>query len=126
MKGPFEQSVVFLYTADMAATTEFYEVLLGLPRVLDQCDCRIWRIAGDSFLGFCTREGVKPSGVCVTFVTDDVDGVCDGLKGLGVAFEKEPAYNERYNIYNAFLRDPNGYLLEVQRFLSEEWPRRGM
>jgi hypothetical protein len=27
------------------------------------------------------------------------------------------------NIYHCFLRDPNGYLIEIQRFLDPAWPR---
>jgi hypothetical protein len=38
-----------------------------------------------------------------------------------VHFEKAPATNEQYKIYHAFLRDPNGYLLEIQRFLDADW-----
>ncbi len=123
MTASFPQSVVFLYTTDLEATTRFYEEVIGLQRVLDQCDCRIWRLTANSFLGFCSKGGVGGvSGVCVTFVSDDVDGFCDRLRKLGVVLEKEPAFNPRYNIYNAFFRDPNGYLLEVQRFLQPEWP----
>ncbi|OQY24133.1 MAG: hypothetical protein DRJ03_06405 [Chloroflexi bacterium] len=29
--------------------------------------------------------------------------------------------NPRYNIYHCFLRDPNGYLIEIQRFLDSAW-----
>jgi hypothetical protein len=36
---------------------------------------------------------------------------------LYIRFEKPPAANPRYNIYHCFLRDPNGYLLEIRRFL---------
>jgi len=34
----------------------------------------------------------------------------------GVVFDSPPALNPKYNIYHCFLRDPNGYLLEIQRF----------
>ena len=40
-----------------------------------------------------------------------------------VAFETDPAENPKFNIYHCFLRDPDGYLLEIQRFLQPEWPR---
>jgi hypothetical protein len=38
------------------------------------------------------------------------------LRAHGVEFVKEPADNPPYRIYNAFVRDPNGYLVEIQRF----------
>ena len=44
------------------------------------------------------------------------DEVCANLRRAGVGFVKEPADNPRYRINNAFVRDPNGYLVEIQRF----------
>jgi len=123
MSAPFEQQVTFLYTADLAATAHFYEALIGLPLVLDQGSCRIYRVSDDGFLGFCQRSGASPAGVIVTFVTQDVDGWHTRLAAHGVVFEKPPAYNPEYNIYHCFLRDPNGYLLEIQRFCDPAWPQ---
>jgi catechol 2,3-dioxygenase-like lactoylglutathione lyase family enzyme len=64
-----------------------------------------------------------PLGVIVTFVTDDVDGIYDELRAKGVAFETVPTVNATYKIYNCFFRDPDGYLLEIQKFLAPDWPR---
>lgn len=120
----FDQQVTFLYTRNLVDTAAFYEGLLGLPLVLDQGGCRIYRVSGDAFLGFCERAEApaEPAGIIFTFVTQDVDGWYAYLKERGVAFEKPPAVNETYNIYHCFLRDPNGYLLEIQRFLDPAWP----
>jgi catechol 2,3-dioxygenase-like lactoylglutathione lyase family enzyme len=49
-------------------------------------------------------------------VTDRVDEWCAQLEREGVELVKEPADNPPYRIYNAFVRDPNGYLIEIQRF----------
>lgn len=124
MATPFEQQVTFLYTTDLAATSYFYEKLIGLPLALDQGACRIYQVSADGFLGFCEREGATPSGVIVTFVTQDVDGWYERLSARGVAFEKAPTFNPLYNIYHCFLRDPNGYLLEIQRFHDPAWPHK--
>lgn len=114
---PFDQQITFLYTGDLAATAHFYEQTLGLPLALDQGDCRIYQISRDGLLGFCRRAGgAQPAGVIVTLITDDVDGWYARLAQRGVAFDNPPALNPRYNIYHCFLRDPNGYLLEIQRF----------
>ena len=122
---PIESHIVFLRTHDLAGTAEFYEGTLGLPLVLDQGGCRIYRVAGEAYLGFCDREApLNPDGVVVTLVTEDVDGWCDALRAKGVTFEKEPAYNPDYRITHAFLRDPNGYLVEIQRFEDPRWDRR--
>jgi len=131
MKRPtIDQQVTFLYTSDLAGTAVFYEEMLHLPLVLDQGSCRIYRVSGDAFLGFCRQgddssEPVEVSAgrtVIVTLVTADVDAWYDFLKAQGVEFEKPPAHHPTYNIYHCFLRDPNGYLLEIQQFLDPAWP----
>ena len=122
----FDQQVTFLYCRDLGASRAFYEDLLGLSLVLDQGGCRIYRIGKDSFLGICqVREGrsVAPDGVIVTFVTDDVDGWYERLAAKGVSFEKTPQSYAEFRIYHCFLRDPDGYLLEIQRFDDPAWPK---
>lgn len=125
-QAPFDQQVTFLYTRDLDATARFYEQVLGLDLVLDQGTCRIYRISADGFLGFCQRAEApeRPSGVIVTLVSEDVDGWHARLAARGVIFEKAPAFNPDYNIYHCFLRDPNGYLLEIQSFRDPAWPRK--
>lgn len=97
--------------------------MLGLPLALDQGDCRIYRVGESSFLGFCQRAEApqQPSGVILTLVTDEVDFCYTYLRQQGVRFEGPPAYNPDYDIYHCFLRDPNGYLVEIQRFDDPAW-----
>lgn len=128
LTGPFDQQVTFLYTADLRATADFYEHVLGLPLVLDQGACRIYRVATDAYLGFCRQAAdadrqAQPAGVILTLVTDEVDDWYERLRAQGVSFEKTPALNPKFSIYHCFLRDPNGYLIEIQRFLDPAWPR---
>ena len=124
-----DQFVTFIYTRDMAASIRFYEDLLGLALVLDQGVCRIYRIAGEAFLGVCHHDsaplagvGPPPGTVILTLATHDVDGWFQYLTDYGVVFTQSPQHNLRYNIYHCFLRDPNGYLLEIQQFLDPAWP----
>jgi len=119
-----DQQVTFLYTLDLAETARFYEEIMGLKLVLDQGICRIYRVSGDAFLGFCQREEAPraPKGIIFTFVTTAVDAWYEFLVEQGVKFDKPPATNTTYNIYHCFLRDPNGYLLEIQQFLDPSWP----
>ena len=129
MTGPFDQQVTFLYTTDLDATSRFYEDALGLPLTLDQGGCRIYRVADNAFIGFCRHSSAgrrdDTSGVVLTLVTDEVDQWYERLRARSVVFEKAPAHNPTYNIYHCFLRDPNGYLIEIQRFLDPAWPRPG-
>ncbi|MEM7031743.1 MAG: VOC family protein [Chloroflexota bacterium] len=119
-----DQQVTFFYTQDLAATTHFYETIMGLSLVLDQGICRIYAVSPDGFVGFCQREsGPQPDGVIFTLVTHEVDAWYTYLLEQEVSFEKPPQHNPTYNIYHCFLRDPNGYLLEIQQFLDPTWPK---
>jgi catechol 2,3-dioxygenase-like lactoylglutathione lyase family enzyme len=122
---PIDQQITFLYTADLLATAHFYERALGLELTLDQGSCRIYRTGAESFLGFCQREGVSPqhSTVIFTLVTQEVDAWYEYLLAQGVELEKPPTHNQEYNIYHCFLRDPNGYLIEIQRFMDADWDK---
>ncbi len=120
---PFTAQITFCYTASLEETARFYEQVLGLELALDQGTCRIYAVAGDAYVGFCAREeAARPEGIILTLVTADVDGWYERLQQAGVACEKTPALNERYGIYHCFFRDPNGYLVEIQRFIDPRWP----
>ncbi len=124
-RPPLDQQVTFLYTRDLSKTAEFYEEILGLPMVLDQGSCRIYQINADAFVGFCQRIDApeQPKGVILTFVSQEVDDWHAYLVERDVVIEKPPTFYEEYNIYHCFLRDPNGYLIEIQRFLDPSWPQ---
>jgi len=118
-----EQQITFLYTQDLTGTAQFYEKVLGLPLKLDQGTCKIYRVTAGSFLGFCQQAGAgrDHSNVILTLVTSQVDEWFEYLCGQGIIFEKPPTINPKFNIYHCFLRDPNGYLIEIQEFLDPAW-----
>lgn len=121
---PFDQQVTFLYTDDLAATARFYEDILQLPLTLDQGSCRIYRTSRDAFIGLCERAApAAPDGVIITLVSGQVDAWHERLLAYGVPIEKPPTLNAAYNIYHLFIRDPNGYLVEIQTFLDPAWPQ---
>ena len=95
-EAPFESSVHFYYTDNLAETSTFWEEVVGLPLVLDQGTCRIYRISPDGFLGFCEKEGVSAAkdGMIITLVTEKVDEVVAKLRARGLVLEKEPAFND--------------------------------
>ncbi len=127
-QAPFADCVTFLYTDDLAATAAFYEDLLGLPLALDQGACRIYRVSSSGYLGFCRRASDGPArgegraDVILTLASAEVDAWHAKLLARGVEFEKAPAYHPRFDIYHCFLRDPNGYLVEIQAFCDPAWP----
>lgn len=120
---PLDGHVTFLYTDDLARAARFYGDILGLEMVLDQGTCHIWRVSSTGFVGVCQREeAARPDGVIVTLVTDEVDAWAEHLRAKGVTLEKEPSYNSDYDIYHLFVRDPDGYMVEIQTFRDPEWP----
>lgn len=129
--APFADCVTFLPSADLEATSAFYETALGLPLALDQGGCRIYRTSPNGYLGFCMRDEAGPSIVAgraepiLTLVTPDVDAWHARLTAHGLRFETPPVYNPRFDIYHCFLRDPSGYLVEIQAFCDPGWPGGG-
>jgi len=119
---PIEQFITFLYVEDLEASDRFYSGILGLRLVVDQGSCRIFRVAADAYLGVCERPGrTGPEGLIVTLVSEEVDSWHDRLTALGVPVEQEPRRSDLYGVYHAFYRDPDGYLVEIQRFRDPDW-----
>lgn len=121
---PIDQLITFLDTADLETTANFYENVMGLPLALDQGSCRIYQLTEGSYVGFCQRETkITPRpGIILTLVTPKVDLWHQVLSNKGVVFEKLPTLNRQYNLYHCLFRDPNGYLIEIQKFLGPDWP----
>ena len=120
---PVDEQITFLYTQDIAKVAPFYEDVLGLELALDQGGCRIYRVVGHTgYVGICERATPRtPDGAIFTIVTQDVDGWYERITSKGVQCESAPKTTEEYGIYHFFVRDPNGYLIEVQRFLQDPW-----
>lgn len=114
--------IAFFGTKDLEVTHGFYSNLLGLPLVIDQGTCRIYRAPGGGFIGFCEHLEVCQAGRApiITLVTDDVDGVYETLIQAGTKVSSEPKFNENYGIYHFFAQDPQGYTVEIQRFERPE------
>ena len=122
--SPFEQQVTFIYVEDLERSAAFYGGLLRLPLVLDQGSCRIFGVTDTAFLGVCTcEERHNPEGVILTLVVQDVEGWSDYLLENGAQVERPANYNERFKITQCFVRDPDGYLVEIQRFHDPAWPK---
>jgi catechol 2,3-dioxygenase-like lactoylglutathione lyase family enzyme len=117
-----EASIVFLRCRDLEATTRFYSGMVGLPIALDQGGCRIFGTGGTGYFGFCKGEPTEPAAsVCLTLVVADVPGWHQRLVGAGACPDGPPRINDQYRIEHFFVNDPDGYRLEVQRFLDPGW-----
>ena len=123
----FDAQITFLYVADLDRAAAFYGEVLGLPLVLVQpAGCRIYRTASGSLIGLCAaREDKQPGGegVVLCLITAEVDRWHERLSAAGVACDGPPRLNDTYGIYHFFFNDPDGYLLEIQRFEDANWDR---
>ena len=125
-RPPISQQITFVYSNDLELSSQFYEQTMGFTLWLDQGTCRIYQVSADGYIGVCAvseaSKGTHTPGdqknIILTIVTDEVDEWYSYLQTQGVTLPAAPATNPNYNIYHFFLRDPNGYLIEIQRFLS--------
>ena len=117
----FTEQITFLYVSDLVRSAEFYGETLGLDLVTDQGDCLIYKVVGGAFLGVCVRPQRAKDGVIVTLVTGEVDAWHDRLTAANVECVSPPSRHDTYDIYQAFYRDPDGYLIEIQRFGDPAW-----
>jgi len=113
---PIDQFITFVYSSDLERSHAFYADTLGLELERDQGVCRIYRVTSSSAVGVCTHREPQPAGTILTIVTDDVDGWHAQLLQRGASIESPPAHNDRFGIYHFFVRDPDGNLVEIQRF----------
>lgn len=117
----FDSAITFCYTPNLARVAAWYETVVGLPLAIDQGSCRIYRVAGQGFIGFCERaDAPVTDAVILTFVTDEVEAWYDRFVAHGAFTEHPPRENPGYGIFHFFARDPDGRRVEIQRFLSPE------
>lgn len=117
------QFIAFYRTNDMEATHRFYAGALGLELVLDQGACRIFRVNDDAYVGFC-GDGEVPqpaSSVVITLVADDVSAWYERCLLAGLVVDGPPRTNAKFGIFHFYVDAPDGYRLEVQRFLDADW-----
>ena len=109
------------YYHDLARATRFYQETLGFELVEDYGFGKLFQIASTSFLmlidGSIGRHSAdEPKTVTTAFITDELEGWWDYLAGQGVpmrwAFNYQPG-----KPHDGFVAiDPEGYLLEFERF----------
>jgi catechol 2,3-dioxygenase-like lactoylglutathione lyase family enzyme len=113
------QQITFLPTTCMQQVERFYQGVLKLEKILEQEDCVIFKSAESAYIGFCRRQATQdPDRILLTLVTDHVDAFYQQLADQGIECEGKPVLNEKYKIYHFFVKDPNGYRVEIQKFLN--------
>jgi hypothetical protein len=118
-----EGTITFLPSRDLDAIDAFFNAL-EIPMVLDQGDCRIYRIGEAAYWGFCKHLNEVPqpaSAVVLTLLVDDVVAWHARCQENGLPADGPARVNERFGIEHFFVVMPDGYRLEVQRFLDPNW-----
>jgi catechol 2,3-dioxygenase-like lactoylglutathione lyase family enzyme len=126
MRPPISQTIVFTYTDDLDRASRFCRDVLALEFVVDQGACHIFRLTDESYLGVChlpDRPQGK-AGVTISLVSDDVDGWHAFLAAKGVHFVREPETSSDFGVYSALFLSPDGYRIEIQRFIDPAWHRQ--
>ena len=106
--------ILFLKTQGLAPLKDFYLNQIGCKLWQDQGDCAIFR-HGNFLFGFCERDTLEADAMLTFFYDspDEVDRMYEKLKDTAIS---EPKQNEKYNIYQCFVRDPDGRTVEIQYF----------
>ena len=114
----FSQQITFLHSNDLVRTRHFYSEILGLKLVRDQGTCLIFEVTNTAYLGFCEHIDQIKSGrrIILTLVSEDVDFWYESLQEKNVEMMGAPTANPKYEIYHFFLKDPDGYTIEIQKF----------
>lgn len=114
----FSQQITFLHSDDLDRTRHFYSEILGLNLVRDQETCLIFEVTKTAYIGFCEHIEQIQTGrrIILTLVTEDVDLWYERLKEKNIEMMGVPKANPKYLIYHFFLKDPDGYTIEIQKF----------
>jgi lactoylglutathione lyase len=114
---------VALDVSDLEKSVAFYTDVIGL-QVLTTIETDEVRevIVGTRDIGsqlmLARRRGqdssVNPSGFWKVFIhTDDLEGVLVRARDAGAEVTQEPMVVERFGLTLAFVKDPDGYLIEL-------------
>lgn len=115
-----KKQIIFLPTNDLHTTTLFYKNQIKLEVFLDQGDCVIFNTCDNSYIGFCERPvNIIEGKIILTFIVENVDNVYEDFLSTANLEVSPPTINQKYRIYHFFITDPNGYLIEFQKFLDE-------
>ncbi len=120
-----DASNLFLYYKDLEKASAFYSNILGLEEIADYEMAKIFRIASESYLVLVDAErgmhtADEPKTVALALITDQLDEWYNYIKSTDIEIKydykpKEGGPHDGFVIY-----DPEGYLLEFERFKTHD------
>jgi predicted enzyme related to lactoylglutathione lyase len=113
--------LTFFYYKDMVKAGEFYEKIMGFELVQDQKWAKIFKVADNAFMGcvdgnigYHKHDPTKP--VMLTVIVDDPDAWYEHFFENGVETLNKPHDDVELNMRIFLLHDPEGYVIEIQKF----------
>lgn len=118
-----QSQITFLYYREIEPIAAFFQEVMGFDLVEDQGWAKIYRIAGDAFLGVVAGERgfhtpQEKNAVLVTLAVEDVSGWYDYLQDRGVKILSDIQHSQDIGVRCFFFEDPGGYAFEVEQFLK--------
>ena len=116
-----ELTEIAFFTTDVAKMTGFYKHLLGTSPVAQSEGMVIFMLGNTKLFihrTYTPGEGELPPENHIAFTVKDVNKACTELKGKGLTIEVEPA--DYYWGRSAYLRDPDGTLIELNQPSEED------
>lgn len=118
----FKSQITFHYYKDLPRVCKFYEDVFGLKLEIDQGWAKIYRVSESAFVGLVDEKRgyfnwVPDKSSMITLVTSEVDSWYEKMKRKGVKLLSEPHNVAEIGIRCFLLEDPEGYVIEIQKFL---------
>lgn len=113
--------ITFFYYKNLDKAVEFYRDIMGFELTVDQKWSKIFKVAENAYMG-CVDGSIgyhKPSPakpVMLTVVVDDPDAWYSHFQKHGVKTLNEPHDDKKLNLRIFLLEDPEGYVIEIQKF----------
>ncbi len=113
--------VTFLYYDDLANAVRFYTDVMGLKVIIDQGWAKIFKLTSTANIGLVDgkKGSLKPAKskpVMVTILVPDVNAWYNHFKRMGVETMSEPHDEPGMRLRQFTLKDPEGYVIEIQHF----------
>ena len=122
-KKGISAGITFFYHKDIEPAVRFYGEIMGFQLVSDQGWAKIFRIAGNSYMGVVAgekgfRRPQEKNAVLLTVVVDNVQEWYERLRETEIILLTELQDKPEIQVRCFFLQDPAGYAIEVQQFLD--------
>jgi len=121
----FQSQITFLYYKNLSRAAEFYENIMRFELCDDQGAAKIYRTYSNAYIGIVDEKtghcrAQETNAVLITLVTEDVEQWYNYLQSKEVKILTEVMQPESFPVKCFFFEDPEGYQLEIQKFLIKK------